>query len=258
MPAIRIANKDVTISQNLYNLFTEWADLAEERFGKPRIPGSIISIKPHKNQFKQFKGAINTARPIKAQGRWTLVVAVENIDPLNEIIVAHEVMYWIIRFYGFHDVQNRSIPIDEREILLNCLTSHVPLNRFMAERGFDYLPMENERAVHATKSIHRNGLPKSPTEKYIIKYSLYFSDLILGSSEECSNQLRLVLNTCPPIDTRVKQILSALDHYNLHKPDENKKAKWWLIKMLKLKKWGDFIDFNNIASLKQKLKESIS
>lgn len=257
MPIIRIADKDIIISDKLARLFTEWEDLAEERFGKPRIPVEIISRYKVK-QLKHFRGELNTARPIKVHRHWVLVVAVENIDPLNEIIVAHEVMHWIIRFYGFHDVQNKSNPNDDYEILLNCLTSHVPLNRFMAERGFDYLPMENERAMHATKLIYKNGWPKSPTKRYIIYWSLYFSDLIICSSEESSNQLRLALNTCSPIDTRVKQILSTLDHSNLHKPDENKKAKWWLIKMLKLKKWGDFIDFDNLASLKQELKKSIS
>ncbi|MBA7652013.1 hypothetical protein ES703_59842 [subsurface metagenome] len=257
MPTIKIANKDVTISQKLDNLFTEWENLAEEYFGKPKIPVEIISRYKVK-QFKHFKGELNTALPIKISGHWTLIVAVENIDLLNESIVAHEVMHWIIRFYGFHDVQNKSNPNDDCTILLNCLTSHVPLNHFMAKRGFDYLPMENERAMDTAKSIFRNGLPKPPTEKDIIYWALYYSDLILSSSLESSNKLRLALKTCLPINTHVEQILSALDHYNLHKPDANKKAKWWLIKMLKLKKWGDFIDFNNLANLKQKLKESIS
>ena len=255
MPTIRIANKNIIISDKIAHLFSEWANLAEKYFGRPRIPVGVVS-RYQVNQLKQFKGELNTAQPMRVHGRWTLIVTVEYIDPLNEIMVAHEIMHWIIKFYGFRTIQNKSNPNDDCTILLNSLTSHVPLNRFMAERNFDYFPMENARAEDAAKLIHRDNLPKSPIEEKIIREALYYSDLILSSSSKSGAQLRLALKTCSSIDTRVGEILSALEHYDLHKPDENQRAKRWLIKILRLNKWGYFIDFDDLSEMRQMLKES--
>jgi hypothetical protein len=160
-------------------------------------------------------------------------------------------MHWIVKLHGFPAFQNEREPNDDFAILLNSLISHVPLNHYMAERGFDYLPVEDARAEEYMGSLREDNLPKPLTEDGITWMALHYSDVILSCSPATSDQLRQALGLVPVVDARVKKALRALSDYDLLTVSGSGKAARRVIKQLRLSRWGRFAETDNIAALRR-------
>ena len=118
MPTLRAGTKDVIVSERLLDLLLEWENMAKEVIGQPRIPVEVRS-RYEFPELSQFKGELNLVKPMvrRNDGRVVLAVIVESVDPLNEVIVAHEVMHWILKLQGFRTLQNQDDPNDDITIL---------------------------------------------------------------------------------------------------------------------------------------------
>ncbi|MEK6285350.1 MAG: hypothetical protein AABO57_06380 [Acidobacteriota bacterium] len=227
-----------TASGKLALLMDEWVSLAEKQYGLPQLPVTIINRRDHP-KLSGDRGELNTAVPELVNGQPMLVVFLENTDAVNEILVAHEIMHWILNLNGFKGVSEASRFYDKIASYLTSLVSHVPLNRFMTERGFDYLSYENERATETLNALPRE-LKKPRVEQTLVWTVLYLCDVILNCSPKIRNEIEKQIAADGRINAKVNQVLSILGGFNLHDVNENSAALQSLLTELELHRFGTF------------------
>ena len=252
MPTVFAEDHEVEISQELADLGDEWTKLALNRCGPPEIPVTIfnrrnIGIAPI------YKGGLNTAYPYCVDGRLALAVMLEDTDSIDEGIVAHELLHWIVMLHGFRSYINQTHREDNCEVMLNGLLSHVPVNREAEKRGFPLTHLFDSNARSQARFLTSDE-QTALSEEAPLRIALYCSDLLLNCSVAGRTVLEQSIDERPQIATLVKQILSITKHRDLLEPNKNSRAGRRIIKALHLTRRGDYHLLNNTGQLRAVLR----
>lgn len=251
MPTILVDNKQAEVSETLARVTGEWFEKCEQRVGS-KVPLLIVNRRKIP-EFRDAAGEVNITYPKVVDGRLALVIGLEDSDALNEVLLAHEVMHWVIRLDGFHDLYTPVSEYKDAATHLGSVTSHVPLHRYMRERGFDPQPLEDYRTSGTAERVEQGKIrPEDLPDLPLKGMALYLADLITGASAEPASRLRDAIASQGKCRSLVEKTLDVMGHYDLHTPDGHLRASQMVIKALELR-GGQFTVQQTVPYLQQKL-----
>lgn len=178
-----------------------------------------------------------------------LVVALDDTDAIDEAIVAHEILHWILHLEGFRDFKDHERPNNDCQIMLGSVLSHVPLNQRLTEYGFEYLSGVDTLADGVVAAITRRENWELSRPALIAK-SLLCVDILQNCSSKKRQVLEEAVNANTPLAQCVHGCLDVLSHYELNECESNRRAGRKLINFLGLNKFGNYVEFESIPELR--------
>lgn len=208
-----------------------WHELVSKEIGSPIEVG--VACRKDFPQFKNFRGEINTAMPMKVQEKPFLVLIFEDTKNVEEVILTHELGHCVLKLQGFSPF----ICIPERhsnnEIMLNSLAHHPPL--YALQRSLGHEPQEevDKRARHDLKLFSKGA--EKPGKQLWVQNALLATDDLLHCSKELKEKMLETLQAKHPRTTRLaNKILEVSSHYDLLDQTGNEKFIRKVIQTLQL------------------------
>ena len=196
-----------------------WHELVRKEIGTPIEVG--VACRKDFPQFKNFRGEINTAIPMKVQDKPFLVLIFEDTKNVEEVILTHELGHWVLKLRGFspfHYNPNRNC---NNEILLNSMAQHPPLYVLQSTLGHEPQKEIDKRAKHNLNLFSKKG---EVPEKHIWTFNaLMLADDLLNCSTHLNEQLLETVQIKHPYTASlVGKILKSASSYDLLDQSENK------------------------------------
>ncbi len=208
-----------------------WHELVSKKIGAPIEVG--VACRKDFPQFKNFRGEINTAMPMKVQNKPFLVLIFEDTSNVEEVILTHELGHCVLKLQGFSPF----ICIPERhsnnEIMLNSLAHHPPLYALQRSLGHEPQKEVDKRARHDLKLFSKGA--EKPGKQLWVQNALLAADDLLHCSQEFREKMLATLQARYPRTTKlVNKILEASSHYDLLDQTGNEKFIRQVIQKLQL------------------------
>jgi hypothetical protein len=213
----------------------------------------LVGNRHEVKQLKHFKGELNTAVPQIIQLDPKLVVYLDNVDPIDPLILTHEIGHWLIKLLDFKNVIFNSDPTSNLSICFNSMTGHVPVYDLQKSMNIDPQKEIDSRTSHNIDLLKKDR--ESNKSELILHNAILFADDLLSCSIKLYEQLVEILSSKhPQTHTLVEAIIDIAKHYDLTNSDKNARFQRMLIKKLKIKhKWA-FAD--DVFYLKRMIKDS--
>lgn len=147
---------------------------------------------------KDFKGALNTAVPMRIDGEPMLVLLFDNTESIDDILLTHELGHWVLELMGFKGVRNPSAPHSNEEIMLNSMSQHPALYTLQRSLGHDPQAEIDNRARHNLSRINSGSIticpPKTKQGAEIgADRVLLYADDMLNCSGEIGEEMSATL-----------------------------------------------------------------
>jgi hypothetical protein len=195
------------------------------------IPVQIADRKENP-RFKDFDSPFSTATPQELENKLCLVLWLESMEPLDCLLVTHELGHFVLALQGFKCLIDSYSPSGEIGGMLNSFAQHPPL--FVLQRALGHEPQQMiDAKVRYDISIYE-GMNRLPDEYYIRDGLLVADDLNNCSPDEKQRLIQAVSRKYPKIYNVARIVLESLQYYVLNNPKENFKLLRNLRKVLKL------------------------
>lgn len=227
-----------------------WKELTIKKFGK--APEVIIGDRKEHPQLKSFVGSINLSYPHKVKGKVYLALWLDSVDPLNLLMVTHELGHWILKLQNFLGLLSYPKKNNNIEILLNSLAHHVPLYELQKKYGHEPQIEIDSRASHNLNLFSKD---EEPYDNNTCKQSaLILADDIINCSPNIADQIKSLFSKKHPKTYKmVDTILETKSYYNLQIPEKNLKFQKMVIKKLALpNSWEVGKDVDELSKMIEK------
>jgi hypothetical protein len=241
---------NLLVDESTKKLFDTWHELCNKRL-QADIP-LLAANRKEDRRFKNFDSPYSTATPQKVGNDLYLVLWLESIEPLDSLLVSHELGHFILNLRGFKCLIDSYSPSSEIGGVLNSFAHHPPL--FSFQRSFGQEP----QVMIDTKVLNDVLVYEGDTilsEKYHIRDGLIFADDLNNCSVNFRDRLiKSVITRYPKIYNTANMVLNTLKYYDLNNPKENFKFLKNLKKVLKL--GNSWIEFDYAGALGKSIRRS--
>ena len=106
---------------------------------KSDVPVQIADRKENP-RFKDFDSPFSTATPQELENKLCLVLWLESIEPLEHLLITHELGHFVLALQGFKFLIDSHSPSGEIGGMLNSFAQHPPL--FALQRSLGHEPQK--------------------------------------------------------------------------------------------------------------------
>ena len=206
----------------------------------------------HQNfRFQDIEETFSTALPEKIENKLTLVLWLESVEPLNNVLITHELGHFVLNLRGFKFLVNSLEPSGDVGGMLNSFASHPPLFVLQRSTGHNPQPMID---LKMKDDIEVYESPNKLQPQFFIRDGLLVADDLNNCSlDEKQRLTKIVQDRYPNIYKVANTALDTIRYYDLNDPKQNLRFIKNLRKVLNL--GSSWIEYDYADKMSHQIKD---